>query len=305
MKNSIGVDIGGTKVAIGIVNETGLVKEQSIIPTDLSISPFDMISKINVEIKNIITQAGLKQEDITGIGIGAPGPLDSKNGMILCPPNLPTWKDIPIQKWVEDEFSIPVKLENDANAAALAEKWIGAGQKNDDFIYMTVSTGIGSGIISDGKLLHGRKGNAGDVGHIVVDPSFGQCTCGQYGCLEWIASGTAIAREGSKIMGEKLTTAEVFNLYDQNHPDIIPYMNRVFNVLGVACVTLINMFDTEKIVIGGGVSNSGETLFNPIRTYVQSYALNPDGRKTEIVPSQLKQSSGVVGAAALWMDNVL
>src|SRR5690625_4946266 len=87
-------------------------------------------------------------------------------------------------------------------------------------------------------------------------------------------------------MGEKLTTAEVFNLYDQNHPDIIPYMNRVFNVLGVACVTLINMFDTEKIVIGGGVSNSGETLFNPIRTYVQSYALNPDGRKTEIVPSQ-------------------
>lgn len=305
MKNSIGVDIGGTKVAIGIVNETGLVKEQSIIPTDLSISPFDMISKINVEIKNIITQAGLKQEDITGIGIGAPGPLDSKNGMILCPPNLPTWKDIPIQKWVEDEFSIPVKLENDANAAALAEKWIGAGQKNDDFIYMTVSTGIGSGIISDGKLLHGRKGNAGDVGHIVVDPSFGQCTCGQYGCLEWIASGTAIAREGSKIMGEKLTTAEVFNLYDQNHPDIIPYMNRVFHVLGVACVTLINMFDTEKIVIGGGVSNSGETLFNPIRSYVQSYALNPDGRKTEIVPSQLKQSSGVVGAAALWMDNVL
>src|SRR5699024_3176592 len=99
---------------------------------------------------------------------------------------------------------------------------------NEDFVYMTVSTGIGAGIISDGKLLHGRKGNAGDVGHIVVDPSFGRCTCGQYGCLEWIASGTAIAREGSKIMGENLTTAEVFDLYDQNHTDIIPYMNRVF-----------------------------------------------------------------------------
>src|SRR5699024_2652687 len=245
MKNSIGVDIGGTKVAIGIVNETGLVKEQSIIPTDLSISPFDMISKINVEIKNIITQAGLKQEDITGIGIGARGPLDSKNGMILCPPNLPTWKDIPIQKWVEDEFSIPVKLEHDANAAALAEIWIGAGQKNDDFIYMTVSTGIGSGIILDGKLLLARKGNAGDVGHIVVDPLFGQCTCGQYGCLEWIASGTAISREGSKIMGETLSTKAVFELYEQRQPEIVTYIDSVINVLGEACANLINTFDTE------------------------------------------------------------
>src|SRR5690625_4475071 len=304
MKNSIGVDIGGTKVAIGIVNETGLVKEQSIIPTDLSISPFDMISKINVEIKNIITQAGLKQEDITGIGIGAPGPLDSKNGMILCPPNLPTWKDIPIQKWVEDEFSIPVKLENDANAAALAEKWIGAGQKNDDFIYMTVSTGIGSGIISDGKLLHGRKGNAGDVGHIVIDPSFGQCVCGQYGCLEWIASGTAIARQGSEIMEQQLSTKEVFDLYFQGEPRIVQLIEKVFRVLGVACVNLTNTFDTEKIVIGGGVTQVGKVLFNSIQEYVQQYALGDQRRKTEIVPAQLNQNAGVIGAAALCFKGI-
>lgn len=301
----IGVDIGGTKVAIGIVNESGEINEHSIIPTDLSIPPLDMITKINTEIKRVIEKSGISEGEIKGIGIGAPGPLDSRNGMVTCPPNLPTWIDIPIQKWVESEFPFPVKLENDANAAALAEKWLGAGRLDDDFIYMTVSTGIGAGIITDGKLLRGRKGNAGDFGHMVVDPSFGKCSCGQYGCLEWIASGTAIAREGSKLMNEPLSTEQVFKLYDEGQSEIVPYLDRVINVLGVACVSLINTLDTEKIIIGGGVSKVGETLFKPIRDYVGSFALNPDGRQTEIVPSELEQNSGVIGAAALWIDSVL
>lgn len=302
MTYAIGVDIGGTKVAIGIVNESRDIKEHSIIPTDLSISPYDMITKINTEIKNVIKKSMVSEKNIKGIGIGAPGPLDSKNGIITCPPNLPTWLDIPVQKWVENEFTFPVKLENDANAAAFAEKWIGAGQSHDDFIYMTVSTGIGAGIIADGKLLHGRKGNAGDIGHMVIDPSFGQCTCGQYGCLEWIASGTAISREGSKIMDETLSTEQVFELYEKGQSEIVTYLDRVINVLGVACVSLINTFDTEKIIIGGGVSKVGDTLFEPIRDYVGSYALNPDGRQTEIAPSKLEQNSGVIGAAALWFE---
>src|SRR5699024_6786384 len=223
MTYAIGVDIGGTNVAIGVVEETGELINQSIIPTDLSISPFDMVSRINDEIKRVIKKANIQENYIKGIGIGAPGPLDSKNGMVTCPPNLPTWIDIPIQEWVQNQFPFPVKLENDANAAALAERWIGAGQENENFVYMTVSTGIGAGIIADGKLLRGRKGNAGDIGHMVVDPSFGQCTCGQYGCLEWIASGTAISREGSKIMGKALSSKEIFELYKQNQPEIVPY----------------------------------------------------------------------------------
>lgn len=305
MLYTIGVDIGGTKVAIGVVESTGKVIEQSVIPTDLTITPYDMISRINREVNKVIQNANIPTQHIKGIGIGAPGPLDSKKGMITCPPNLPTWKDIPIKEWVEKEFDFPVRLENDANAAALAEKWIGAGQSCNHFIYMTVSTGIGSGIICDGKLLRGRKGNAGDIGHMVVDPSFGTCTCGQKGCLEMIASGTAISREGSKIIGESLSTEEVFQLYDQGHPEIVPYLDSVIEVLGVACVSLINTFDTEKIIIGGGVSKVGDALFQPIRSYVQSYALNPDGRTTKIVPSKLEQNSGVVGAAALWIPSVM
>ncbi|ASN04168.1 ROK family protein [Virgibacillus necropolis] len=302
MNYSVGVDIGGTKVAIAIVNKYGEIIEQKIMPTDLSILPETMISQINDEIKTIMSVSGIPDTDIIGIGIGAPGPLDSKRGVITCPPNLQTWIDIPIQELVQKHFPYPVRLENDASAATLAEKWIGAAQENDNFVYMTVSTGVGSGIVADGTLLRGLKGNAGDIGHTVVDPSFGQCPCGQYGCLESIASGTAIAKRGSEIMGENLSTKEVFDLYAEGNKKIATLIENVFRVLGVACVTLINTFDTEKIVIGGGVSKVGEPLFKSIQSYVSQYALNPTGRETKIVPAKLEQSAGVVGAAALCFD---
>lgn len=302
MKYSIGVDIGGTKVAMAMVNQNGEINEQNIIPTDLFISPQAMILRINNEIEQIFKNSKVPEKDIVGIGIGAPGPLDSKNGIITCPPNLKTWVDIPVQKLVQQSFSFPVRLENDASVASLAEKWIGAGQENENFVYITVSTGIGAGIIADGRLLRGLKGNAGDIGHTVVDPSFGQCTCGQYGCLEAIASGTAIAKRGTEIMGIDLSTKEIFNLYAEGNKKIVNLIESVFRVLGVACVNVINTFDTEKIVIGGGVSRVGDPLFKSIQNYVNQYALNPTGRETEIVPAKLEQSAGVVGAAALCFD---
>lgn len=304
MKYSVGIDIGGTTVAIATVNELGEINEQRVIPTDLSISPGEMIIRISEEVKQVVNSSGIAMDNIIGIGIGAPGPLDSKNGMITCPPNLQTWIDVPIVDLLKKELPLPITLENDANAAALAEKWIGAAQENDDFAYITVSTGIGAGIFADGKLLRGLKGNAGDIGHAVVDPSFGQCSCGQYGCLESIASGTAIAKHGSEILGKDVTTKEVFDQYHEGNEKIIEYIDKVLRVLGVACVSVINTFDPEKIVIGGGVSKVGDLLFNSIRSYVRNYALNPTGRQTEIVPAKLKQNAGVIGAAALCFDNV-
>src|SRR5699024_6904646 len=299
MTYAMGVDIGGTKVAIGMVDNKGEVVEYAVIPTDLSITPLEMIERIKTEMRCLIERSRVAEDAIVGIGMSCPGPLDSKAGIITNPPNLHGWVDVPIKEMVEADFPYPVSVENDANAAALAEKWLGAGCGNDNFIYMTVSTGIGSGVIADGKLVHGKKGNAGDIGHTVVDPSFGKCTCGQHGCLEAAASGTAIAKQGSDIMGYAVSTKDVFDLYAEGHEAITALIERVFRVLGVACVNLINTFDTEKIVIGGGVSKVGDILFDSIRAYVSQYALNPEGRKTEIVPAGLDQQAGVVGAAAL------
>lgn len=299
MNYSIGVDIGGTKVAIAVVTEYGKIISNTVIPTDLSIRPEQMIERICDEINGLVQGSKVKHATIKGVGIGAPGPLDSKAGMITCPPNLKTWVNIPIKKLVEEKLSIPVTLENDANAAALAEKWVGAATDTDNFTYITISTGIGAGVIVEGRLLRGLKGNAGDIGHTVVDPSYGTCPCGQDGCLEWIASGTAIARQGTEILGRDVSTQEIFELYEQGDAKIVPFIDGVLTVLGQACVTVINTFDPEKIVIGGGVSKVGDTLFKPIQDYVSKKALNPTGRQTKIVPAKLDQSSGVIGAAAL------
>jgi glucokinase len=181
----------------------------------------------------------------------------------------------------------------------LAEKWLGAAQTNDNFIYMTISTGIGGGLFLNGKLFSGYSGNAGDIGHIVIDPSSGTCICGQKGCFEWVASGTAIARQATAIRGKETSTKEAFELYGQHDPQMAELIDRVFQYIGTGIVSLINTFDVEKVVIGGGVSQIGEPLFNSIRTYVKGYALSPVGRETIIVPAKLNQDAGFIGAAAL------
>lgn len=304
MQYAIGVDIGGTKTAIALVDENGEIVETKTLPTDLTLEPEQMVVHIANEIRRQMDVSKISNEDVIGIGIGAPGPIDNKKGMIVNPPNLKSWANFPIRERLKSEFPYPIIFENDANAAALAEMWIGAGQAHDNFIFITVSTGIGAGIVSDGRLLRGGVGNAGDIGHTVIDPTFGQCVCGQSGCLEWIASGTAIARQGSEIMGKQLSTKEIFDLYFQGEPNIVPFVEKVFRVLGIACVNLTNTFDTERIVIGGGVSQVGQPLFDAIQTYVQNYALDARRRQTDIVPAKLNQHAGVIGAAALCFRGV-
>lgn len=299
MEYIIGVDIGGTKTSIGIIIGNGKILAKTTIPTNLTIAPKQMIDNICSEIDKLLGETKLNIQNVTGIGIGAPGPLNPRKGEIICPPNLVNWKNVNITEQFKNYFQCPVFLENDANAATLGEKWAGAAKDNNNFIYLTISTGIGAGLYSDGKLISGSTGNAGDVGHIVVDPSYGTCQCGQKGCFEYVASGTAIARIGSEKMKKSLSTKEVFDLYNDGDEDIVPFIEDVFKNIGIGCVTLINLFDPEKIIIGGGVSKVGEPLFKAVRRYVQNHSLNPAGRNTEIVPSKLGQDSGLIGAAAL------
>jgi glucokinase len=295
----LGIDIGGTKTAIGVVDRTGNVHQITTIPTNLDISPEEMILAISMEVEKLLHHSLISENQLTGVGVGAPGPLDSKKGIVTSPPNLPNWRNVRLVDLLKRELDLPVFLENDANAATLGEKWVGAAQDCRDFVYLTISTGIGAGIYTNHELVTGMSGNAGDIGHVVLDPSYGTCVCGQKGCLEWIASGTAIARLGSEKLGEELTTKEVFELYKAKHHVITPLVEEIFVKIGAGCVTIINFLDPERIVIGGGVSMVGEPLFEAIQAYVRTYALNPSGRQTEIVPAGLTQNSGVIGAAAL------
>ncbi|WP_055110036.1 ROK family protein [Paenibacillus ihumii] len=299
MTYAIGIDIGGTKTAIGIVDSHGTICAKTSLPTDLTIDPHVMVSRIADAAKQLLAEQSLDERQIAGIGVGAPGPLNTKTGYIVKPPNMKAWHDFPLLNSLKRHFKLPIKFENDATAAALAEKWLGAARDAEHFIFITISTGIGAGIFSHGRLITGSTGNAGDVGHLVIDPSAGDCVCGQQGCWEFVASGTAIARQASRLLGRDITSKEVFELAQEGHADMKKLTEQAFRYIGIGCVTLINTFDPEKVVIGGGVSQVGEPLFSAVQDYVRSCALNPSGQSTPIVPAALNQDAGLIGAAAL------
>jgi len=300
LRQAIGIDIGGTNVAVGLVDASGRVQAQQTIAMDQELPPLDMIAKIGSLIAQLLDQAGITSQELSGIGIGAPGPIDAHRGIITCPPNLPNWRQVPIVAQLERRFGVPVALANDANAATLGEKWVGAAQENNHFVCMTIGTGIGAGFFLNGQLLQGATGNAAELGHIVLNPNTEEnCTCGQKGCFEWHASGTAIARKASALLGRRVTAQEVFELYRSGQPAIVPLVEEVFHYIGVACVTLVNLLEPEKIIIGGGVAQAGAPLFAYVRKYVSKYPLNPGSRQVHIVPAGLRTNAGIIGAASL------
>lgn len=298
-KLAIGIDIGGTKTAIALVQGDGQLVDKISLKTEGP--PKDMVNQMISAVGDLLSRHHLNPEtEVLGIGIGAPGPIDVKKGEITCPPNLPGWRDTPVVAWFMARYpNLLIRLENDANAAAVAEKWVGAAQHCMDFVYLTISTGIGGGFYSNNKPVFGIHGNSGETGHIVVDSTGPMCTCGQRGCLEAVASGTAIQAKGSELIGRPLSTKEVFDLYKEGDPILTPYINDVFEKIGIGCVTMINLMDPELIVLGGGVTNVGESLFQAVRAYTEKFALNPASRHTPIRPSALNQDTGVIGAAAL------
>lgn len=304
LRQAIGIDIGGTNVAVGLVDELGQVKAQQTLAMDQSLAPLAMLDKIEAIINSLLEQAAITYKNLSGIGIGAPGPLDVHAGIITCPPNLPNWRQVPIVAELAQRFGIPVALDNDANAATLGEKWVGAAQANNHFVCMTIGTGIGAGIFVNGKLLQGATGNAAEVGHMMLNPNTeGTCACGQKGCFEWYASGTAIARRASALLGQTVSARETFDSYLSGQPTTVSLVEETFQYIGTACVTLINLLDPEKIIIGGGVAEVGEPLFAVVRDYVSKYALNPAGRQVSIVPAGLRTNAGIIGAASLILCN--
>ncbi|WP_141500227.1 ROK family protein [Paenibacillus luteus] len=291
MSIAVGIDIGGTKIAFGFVDEQGAVIAKGSLKTDLTVEPAVMLTRVADAVKELAEQNGLAIETLKGVGVGAPGPLNTLKGELTCPPNLKSWWGFPVVAELKKHLPLPIKMENDATAAALAEKWIGAAQDSEHFIFITISTGIGAGIFMHGKLLTGSTGNAGDAGFMIMDEAGTP--------WEVVASGTAVARQATELLGREVTSKEAFELAAQGDVQMSELVNRVFKSIGMGCVSLINILDPSKIVIGGGVSQVGDPLFSAVKAYVSKHALNPSGRETAIVPALLQQDAGLIGAAAL------
>lgn len=288
----LGVDIGGTKIAAGTVTGEAEIVSSGVWPT-LAGEGFERsLSQVTAAI------AGSLREGVRAIGICAPGPLNPKTGVVLNPPNLPGWVNVPLARLVSERFSLPCRVENDANAAGLAEWRFGAARGAASVFYVTVSTGIGAGIVLDGQIYHGKNGAAAEGGHVTIDwQGEANCGCGLRGCIEGLASGTALAARASRALGRPVTPEEVARLAAAGDPQAARLFDETCEMLGAWLGSMVSLLDPDIIVIGGGVSRIGDPLFSRLRAIVPRRTINQFAADTPIVPAALGTEVGVLGAA--------
>ncbi len=301
-----GIDIGGTKIAVALENGAGERVASRRLPTEIAIGPDRILANILRAIDEMLVETGT---ELAAVGIGCPGPIDIERGLVLSPANLPDWIDFPIVAIVKDRFGVPVLLDNDANAAALGEFYFGAGRGFRDIFYVTISTGIGGSMIIDGELRHGLQAGAGEIGHTIVSIDGDLCRCGLHGCLEALASGTAIARRMREALVAQnggavddhadVTGQTVVDLVRHGDPTAIAVWNQAIRFLAVGIGNAITLIAPQAIVIGGGVAAAGELLLAPLRELVGKNVTMLPIDQVEILQASLGSESGVCGALIL------
>ena len=316
---AIGVDLGGTNIVSAIVNYQGKIVNRLKVPTLAERGKEATIKRIIETIHENIIQSTIALDNIIGIGIGAPGPLNVKKGIINFAPNLPGWEGVPLKKILEDEFNMKVVLENDANAAAWGERCFGAGQGVNNLVCFTLGTGIGGGIIIEGNIYHGSNYGAAELGHMTVNKDGPRCNCGNYGCLEAYSSATGIKnRIKSRIQKgvkshfltfdndhliESMSLKSIFETARMGDDLTQSVVEEAIAYLGIAIANIANMLNPEMIILIGGITNEGDNLLNPLKKEVAGRTLNSNYKFLKIVIGKLGDLAGALGAAALLFAN--
>ena len=308
------VDIGGSKILTAVFSERGEMESKKITPTEADEGVAAVIERLSGAISGHLEDVNLKPSWLAAISIACAGGIDTERGVVVTPtPNLPDWYDVPLRERIEESFRVPVTVLNDASAAALGEQRYGVGKGKKNLVLLTLGTGIGGGIIIEGKLYQGVSGAAGEPGHMTVDESGPVCGCGNTGCLEMLASGRAIAREALKRIdaGEKsvltgdITAEKVGDAAKEGDALAKEVIARAGHYLGVGLVNIVNIFNPEMIVIGGGMAEIGEMLLGPARELVNKRAFGISARAVEIVTAKLGNEAGVYGAAVYARDKII
>jgi glucokinase len=315
----LSIDLGGTKILTAVTNSQGkmLSRDHSITP---ALKGYEaVIQSILESAHRALDQADVAIEKITAIGVGAPGLSNPETGILFTSPNLPGWRDVPLRDIVQERLAKKTFVINDANAAALGEFYFGAARGARNFIYITLSTGIGGGIVIDGKIYSGAIGAAGEVGHMTIDDKGPICNCGNRGCWEMLGSGTALAREArhrikegvaTSILGyvegdvEKVTAQVIYNAAEQGDSFAKELITRTGYYVGVGLANLINIFNPELIVIGGGLSNIGDMLLKPAFKVAGERAYKEAFQAVRFASAELGRNSGVLGAAAFALQEM-
>jgi glucokinase len=308
---AIAIDLGGTQLRAALVDASGAIIARASAATDVFGGPPAIVAQM----QQLCAGIGLEEHrsGIVGLGVCAPGPLDSETGTIIGIPTLPGWEDFPMAATLAQKFGLPVAVENDGIAAANGEWRFGAGRGLRHLVYVTVSTGIGGGVVVDGRLLHGRRGLAGHVGHMIIAPDGPTCSCGARGCFEALASGSALAEAGrqaaathrsgalARLPAHDVTARDVVDAARGGDDVAAALMDAEATWLGTGFSNLAHLYSPEAIVMGGGVSQAFDLLNSKIVAAFEACAM-PPFRTTRIVAAELGDNAGLVGAAALVRD---
>lgn len=320
-KDIIGIDLGGTSAKIAVVTQEGIIKDKWSVDTDITNGGVNITPNIIVSVNKYLKENKIDRTEILGIGMGSPGNVDRKEGTVIGAFNL-NWKTLQsIKEQIEKATKIDFYLDNDANVAALGEQWKGAGNNEDNVVFMTLGTGVGGGIIVDGHLLHGATDSAGEIGHMTVSTEEYkyQCTCGKTGCLETVASATGIVHiahdmiqkyEGDSTLLElykskgSVEAKDVFGEAMEGDQLANKVVDKVCDFLSFACGTIANILNPSTIVLGGGVSKAGEFLAERVRKGFKDYAFPSIKKNTKIKIAQLQNDAGVIGASSLVLGEI-
>lgn len=293
---AIGIDLGATFVKIGLVDNRGKVYFRRKIKTPPGADKTLLIDSIVDNVKDIIKKSG---KSVFGVGIGVPGPVDSKRGIVHYFPNIKGWKEVPLKAMLEKKLGLRVMLDNDVNAMTLGEFVFGAGKGSRDIVCLTLGTGVGGGIIIDGKLYRGGSMTAGEIGHMPINETGPICNCGGIACLERYIGNRYILERAKKIFGNNITLERVTELAGLDNKKAAAIWRDVAKKLGAALTQVVNLLNPDKIVIGGGVSKAGPFILTPLKKEVKKRAMKDQAAHVKIVLAKLGADAGIIGSSLL------
>ena len=301
---ALAIDVGGTKLAAAVVEPSGRLNNWTQVPTPRDLGSEQIWRTLDALVDQVLAEAGVcSPADLAGVGAGCGGPMEWPAGRV-SPLNIPAWRDFPLRDRLRQRFpGLPVRLHNDAICLAAGEHWRGAGRGRRNLLGMVVSTGVGGGLVLDGRLINGATGNAGHVGHVVVDPEGPACVCGGRGCVEAIARGPALAAwaqsQGWRPGQADASARDLADDAAQGHPVALAAMRRAGHALGIGIASATHLCDLEVVAVGGGLVQAGSLLLDPLEETLRRYVGLDFARDVRVVPAALGQSAGLVGAAAL------
>jgi len=310
----IGIDLGGTNIKVGIFNRQLKLLGKKTVPTDVAKGPQKILDTIADTVKNILAARKLDLHNVHAAGIGAPGPANIADGVIIFAPNIPGFENAPIKEWLAERLKVPVVFENDANAACWGEFVAGVGKDMKDMVLLTLGTGIGGGIISNGRLVHGYADAAAELGHMIIYPDGRLCGCGQKGCVEAYASANStvaraveMLKKGKRLSslaavldgGNEITCRDIYEHLSAGDELAKEVTDGTARALAILCVNLVHAVGPEAIVFAGGMMASGDVLLDRVKEFFGQMMWSAQKTRTRIIAAALGDSAGMVGAAAL------